>query len=111
VWSWPARPHFLIGADGLAVAIALPTLQTGLGAAPIDAQWVLTAYGLAFGGTLLLAGRLGDLYGRRRLLVWGMAVFAGASAWRAWHRSRRDDRRPGRCRGSVPPRPSPRRWR
>ena len=71
--------HFLIGADGLAVAIALPALQTDLGAAPIDAQWVLTAYGLSFGGTLLLAGRLGDLYGRRRLLVCGMAVFGGAS--------------------------------
>jgi MFS family permease len=67
--------HFLVGADGLAVAIALPTLQSELGAAPIDGQWVLTAYGLTFGGTLLLGGRLGDLYGRRRLLVGGMATF------------------------------------
>jgi EmrB/QacA subfamily drug resistance transporter len=71
--------QFLIGADGLAVAIALPALQADLGAAPIDAQWVLTGYGLAFGGTLLLGGRLGDLYGRRRLLAWGMTAFAGGS--------------------------------
>jgi MFS family permease len=71
--------HFLIGADGLAVAIALPALQSDLGVAAIDAQWVLTAYGLAFGGALLLGGRLGDLYGRRRLLVCGMAAFAAGS--------------------------------
>jgi hypothetical protein len=37
--------QFLIGADGLAVAIALPALQSDLGVAPIDAQWILTAYG------------------------------------------------------------------
>jgi EmrB/QacA subfamily drug resistance transporter len=71
--------HFLVGADGLAVAIALPTMQSELQVAPIDAQWVLTAYGLAFGGALLLGGRLGDLYGRRRLLVTGMALFAAGS--------------------------------
>jgi EmrB/QacA subfamily drug resistance transporter len=68
--------HFLIGLDGLAVAIALPALQRDLGVAPIEGHWVLSAYGLAFGGTLLLGGRLGDLYGRRRTLVCGIAVFA-----------------------------------
>jgi EmrB/QacA subfamily drug resistance transporter len=71
--------QFLIGADGLAVAIALPALQRDLGVAPIEAQWVLTAYGLCFGGGLLLGGRLGDLYGRRRLLVCGMVLFAAGS--------------------------------
>jgi EmrB/QacA subfamily drug resistance transporter len=71
--------HFLIGADGLAVAIALPNLQEGLGATAIDAQWALTAYGVLFSGVLLLGGRLGDLHGRRRLLVGGMATFAGGS--------------------------------
>jgi MFS family permease len=54
--------QFLIGADGLSIAIALPTIQRDLDAAPIAGQWVLTAYGLAFGGVLLLGGRLGDLY-------------------------------------------------
>jgi EmrB/QacA subfamily drug resistance transporter len=71
--------HFLVGADGLAVAIALPAMQADLDVPPIDAQWVLTAYGLAFGGVLLLGGRLGDLYGQRRLLVWGMAMFAAGA--------------------------------
>jgi MFS family permease len=71
---------YLIGADGLAVAIALPTLQQDLGLAPVDAQWVLTAFGLTLGGGLLLGGRLGDLYGRRRLLVVGMWLNAAGSA-------------------------------
>ena len=71
--------HFLVGADGLAVAIALPSVLAGCGVPAIDVQWVLTAYGLAFGSFLLPAGRLGDLYGRRRLLVGGMLLFAGGS--------------------------------
>src|SRR5215218_5173231 len=73
--------QFLIGVDGLAVAIALPAIQEAFGAGPVQGQWVLTAYGLCFGGGLLLCGRLGDLYGRRRMLVGGMAIFgAGALA-------------------------------
>jgi MFS family permease len=71
--------HFVIGVDGLAVAIALPALQRDLGVVPIDGQWVLSAYGLAFGGALLLGGRLGDLYGRRRTLAGGLAVFAAGA--------------------------------
>jgi MFS family permease len=71
--------HFLIGVDGLAVAIALPAVQRDLGVGPIDGQWILSAYGLAFGGTLLLGGRLGDLYGRRRMLAAGLAVFAAGA--------------------------------
>src|SRR4051812_7237157 len=71
--------QFLIGMDGLAVAIALPAIQSSFGAAPVEGQWVLTAYGLSFGGGLLLCGRLGDLSGRRRLLVAGMALFAAAA--------------------------------
>jgi MFS family permease len=71
--------QFLIGVDGLAVAIALPAIQDAFGAEALAGQWVLTAYGLCFGGGLLLCGRLGDLYGRRRLLVVGMALFAGGA--------------------------------
>src|SRR4051795_11590791 len=71
--------HFLIGVDGLAVAIALPAVQRDLGVAAIEGQWVLSAYGLAFGGTLLLGGRLGDLYGRRRTLVGGLGAFAAGA--------------------------------
>src|SRR4051812_14043990 len=69
----------LIGADGLAATIALPALQDDLGAGALDAQWVISAYALAFGGTLLLAGRLGDIYGRRRVLGAGLAAFAAGS--------------------------------
>src|SRR3954467_525994 len=71
--------HFLIGVDGLAVAIALPAMQRDLGVAAIEGQWVLSAYGLAFGGTLLLGGRIGDLYGRRRALVAGLGAFAAGA--------------------------------
>jgi MFS family permease len=71
--------QFLIGADGLSVAIALPAIRDGLDATPLQAQWVLSAYGLAFGGALLAGGRLGDLYGRRRLLIAGMVLFAAAA--------------------------------
>src|SRR4051795_5450180 len=71
--------HFLIGVDGLAVAIALPALQRDLDVAAIDGQWVLSAFGLAFGGTLLLGGRLGDLYGRRRALTGGLGAFAAGA--------------------------------
>jgi len=71
--------QFLIGVDGLAVAIALPAIQEAFGAGPVQGQWVLTAYGLCFGGGLLLCGRLGDLYGRRRMLVAGMALFAAGA--------------------------------
>src|SRR3954452_22551086 len=71
--------HCVIGVDGLAVAIALPAVQRELVVAPIDGQWVLSAYGLAFGGALLVGGRLGDLYGRRRTLTCGLGVFAAAA--------------------------------
>jgi MFS family permease len=71
--------QFLVGVDGLAVAIALPALRNDLGLTTIDAQWVLTSYALCFGGGLLLGGRLGDLYGRRRILACGMALFAVGS--------------------------------
>jgi len=71
--------QFLVGVDGLAVAIALPTLQADLGIGATTGQWTLTAYGLCFGGLLLLGGRLGDLYGRRRLLTVGLVLFAAGS--------------------------------
>ena len=71
--------EFLIGADGLAVAIALPHVQRTFDVEAIDVQWTLTGYGVILGSFLLLGGRLGDLYGRRRLLLGGMLLFAGGS--------------------------------
>jgi EmrB/QacA subfamily drug resistance transporter len=71
--------QLMVVLDATIVTIALPHLRTDLGFAPDDLSWVLTAYALAFGGLLLLGGRLGDLVGRRRILVLGSAVFAAAS--------------------------------
>lgn len=65
--------------DGSIVAVALPTIQESLGFTPASLPWVVNAYLIAFGGLLLLAGRLGDLVGRKRVFVAGMALFTLAS--------------------------------
>jgi MFS family permease len=75
--------HFLVGADGLAVAIALPAVQDDLGLALERGQWVLTAYAITFGSLLLVGGRLADAHGARRVLALGLWTFAagcGAAA-------------------------------
>jgi EmrB/QacA subfamily drug resistance transporter len=59
--------------------VALPSLQADLGLAEDSLQWVVTSYSLPFGGLLLLGGRAGDLLGRRRVLLAGVALFTGAS--------------------------------
>src|SRR6516165_9262304 len=66
--------------DATIVNIALPSAQHDLGFSNADRQWVVTAYSLAFGGLLLLGGRLSDLVGRRRMLIIGLVGFAAASA-------------------------------
>jgi EmrB/QacA subfamily drug resistance transporter len=65
--------------DGTIVTVALPAIQRDLSMRPQDLTWVLNAYLIAFGGLLLLAGRLGDLLGRRRMLLAGLAAFTAAS--------------------------------
>ncbi len=65
--------------DQTIVNVALPSIQDDLGFSPSGLAWVVNAYMVAFGGLLLLAGRLGDLLGRRNVLVAGLAVFTGAS--------------------------------
>src|SRR6516165_3550366 len=77
-----ARRWWVLGVVGLAqlmvildatiVNIALPSAQAALGFSNADRQWVVTAYSLAFGGLLLLGGRLSDLVGRRRMLIIGL---------------------------------------
>lgn len=62
------------------VNIALPTIQRELGLDTASLQWIVTVYVLTFGGFLLVGGRLGDLYGRRRMLLIGMTVFVVSSA-------------------------------
>jgi EmrB/QacA subfamily drug resistance transporter len=66
--------------DATIVNIALPSAQRALGFSITDRQWVITAYALAFGGLLIVGGRLSDLLGRKRTFVAGLAGFAAASA-------------------------------
>ncbi|MER7827707.1 MFS transporter [Streptomyces sp. NPDC096097] len=61
------------------VNVALPQIRSGVGLSDGGTTWVVNAYGLAFGALLLAGGRAGDLLGRRRVLLVGLAVFAGAS--------------------------------
>jgi EmrB/QacA subfamily drug resistance transporter len=72
--------QLMVVLDATIVNIALPSAQADLGFGTADRQWVVTAYALAFGGLLLLGGRLADLFGRRRTLLIGLAGFALASA-------------------------------
>ena len=65
--------------DQTIVNVALPSIQDDLGFSRSGLAWVVNAYMVAFGGLLLLAGRLGDLAGRRNVLVAGLVVFTGAS--------------------------------
>ena len=67
--------QFVLVLDVTVVGVALPTIRDDLGFDAAGLQWVVSAYVLAFGGLLLLAGRLADLLGRRRLFVAGIAVF------------------------------------
>ena len=72
--------QLMVVLDATIVNIALPSAQRALGFSNADRQWVVTAYALAFGGLLLLGGRLSDLVGRRRMLIIGLVGFAAASA-------------------------------
>src|SRR5437588_10392352 len=65
--------------DGTVVNVALPALQTNLNATAIDVQWVIEAYALLLSALLLVGGSLGDHYGRRRIFLLGVAIFAIAS--------------------------------
>jgi len=67
--------------DSTVVNVALPALQTNLNATIIDVQWVIEAYSLLLSALLLVGGSLGDHYGRRRVFLIGVALFALASTW------------------------------
>ncbi|HZZ95608.1 MAG TPA: MFS transporter [Jatrophihabitantaceae bacterium] len=70
----------MIVLDVSIVNVALPSIQDELGFSSAGLAWVVNAYLIAFGGLLLLAGRIGDLFGRRRVFLIGLAVFTAASA-------------------------------
>jgi EmrB/QacA subfamily drug resistance transporter len=71
--------QLMVVLDSTIANIALPYIQHDLDVSQANLQWVVTGYALAFGGLLLLGGRLGDLYGRRRVFMIGVALFAVAS--------------------------------
>lgn len=71
--------HFMLVLDDTVVNVALPSVRDDLGFSTAGLAWVVNAYFLSFGGLLLLFGRAGDLLGRRRLFLSGVALFATAS--------------------------------
>jgi EmrB/QacA subfamily drug resistance transporter len=71
--------QFMVVLDFTIVNVALPSIQDGLHVATTTLQWVISAYAVAFGGFLLLGGRLADAYGRARLYRIGLVVFVAAS--------------------------------
>jgi MFS family permease len=80
--------QFMVIVDVSVVNVALPAIKHDLHFSQDNLQWVITAYAILFGGTLLLGGRLADLLGRRRLFMAGVAVFTVGSllsglAWSA----------------------------
>jgi EmrB/QacA subfamily drug resistance transporter len=75
-----AIAQLMVVLDATVVTIALPSAQRALHLSVNDRQWVLTAYTLAFGGLLLLGGRVADYVGRKRMFVLSLLGFAGASA-------------------------------
>jgi EmrB/QacA subfamily drug resistance transporter len=71
--------QFMVVLDSAIVTLALPQMRAGLGLSTSDQQWVLSGYLITLGGFLLLAARAGDLFGRKRLFLFGAVVFTAAS--------------------------------
>jgi EmrB/QacA subfamily drug resistance transporter len=74
-----AVAYFMTIVDLTIVNVSLPTIGRALHFSEANLQWVVTAYGIAFGGFLLLGGRAADLLGRRRIMMAGLAIFTAAS--------------------------------
>jgi EmrB/QacA subfamily drug resistance transporter len=72
--------QLMVVLDATIVNIALPSAQESLGFSDESRQWIVTAYALSFGSLLLFGGRVGDLFGRKRVFIAGLAGFASASA-------------------------------
>src|ERR1700745_1405270 len=75
-----AIAQLMVVLDATVVNIALPSAQSALGFPNSDRQWVVTAYALAFGSLLLVGGRPGDMFSRKRVFITGLIGFAAASA-------------------------------
>ena len=87
----------LVGIDNTIVNVALPTIGRELDASTSDLQWIVDGYTLVFATLLLLAGHLGDRFGRRRMLLTGLVLFGLTSVAASFAGSVGSaDRRPGR---------------
>ena len=71
--------QFMVVLDATVVNVALPSIKKGLHFSNADLQWIVNGYTLTFGGFLLLGGRAGDLFGRQRIFLIGLAIFSSAS--------------------------------
>jgi len=74
-----ATAQLMLVLDDTIANIALPSIQQQFGVPPALLPWIINAYILAFGGLLLLGGRLGDLFGRKKIFQTGVLIFTGAS--------------------------------
>ncbi|MGK5696138.1 MFS transporter [Streptomyces sp. URMC 128] len=79
VIAFTCAGQFLVVLDVSVVNVALPSMRTGLGLSEQGLQWVVNAYAIAFAGFMLLGGRAGDLYGRKRMFLVGLGLFTLAS--------------------------------
>ena len=90
-----ASELLIVGIDGTIVNVALPSIVRELGASSSQLQWIVDAYTLVFASFLLLAGSLGDRYGRKTALTAGLVVFGvGSLGFRAGRHGRRADPHP-----------------
>lgn len=71
--------QFMVIMDTSIIGVALPAIQTDLGYSQINLQWIFNAYVIFFGGFLLLGGKLSDLFGARKIFMWGFAILSVAS--------------------------------
>jgi EmrB/QacA subfamily drug resistance transporter len=71
--------QLMVVLDATIVTVALPSIRTALHFSAVNLEWTISAYTLAFGGFLLLGGRLGDVFGRRRMFIVGISIFTLAS--------------------------------
>ena len=104
--------QLMVVLDATIANIALPFIKQDLDISQANLSWIVTGYSLAFGGLLLLGGRLGDLYGRRRMFMVGVEhLRRRLAARRPGAPTRACCSAPGACRASAPRSPPPPRWR
>ncbi len=72
--------QFIVILDTSIIGVALPAIQTDLGFSDEGLSWIFNAYVIAFGGLLLLGGKLADVFGARRIFLWGFAILTASSA-------------------------------